>query len=82
MYLKEIQPNEYDKQDFLLSQIALEVCRGRIKDPAKLKLQDFILSFSTEEQTKEEILDKDEKMQRSKKAWGAALGIDLTKGKK
>lgn len=58
------------KQDIYLAQIAAEVRRGWVKDPKKVRAQDFLLREETND-------DRKNRMQKSKSAWLTAVGIKL-----
>lgn len=61
---------DFNRQDFYLAQIAMEICRGQVKNPKKLKLQDFILNFQPKKNKFSE-----EQMMRSKRFWLGASGV-------
>jgi len=56
------------REDYYLAQIAAEIRRGVVKTPASVKLEHFLLAFSTR---KEHITDTDKVKQQaaSSKAW-------------
>lgn len=61
--------NVPDRKDYLLANIAAEVCRTRVKRPASVKVQDFILKFSNAAHK------KPPSTEASKAFWFAAVGV-------
>lgn len=53
-----------------LAEIASQIAKNRVKDPAKIKRELFILKVVTTGEM--------ERMHQSKSAWGAATGVNLT----
>lgn len=66
----EVEQERVSKQDFLLSQIAAEIRRGMVKDPKKVKVEDFFVRYVATKSDKE-----NQRAKRSKSAWLAAAGI-------
>lgn len=63
------------RQDYYLAQIALEVCRGRVKDPSKVRLEDFLLRHAT---TLEEVdkVDTSKMTEEEKKAYRKKISAE------
>lgn len=78
-FLQERQ--QPSKTEYYLMRIAMEVQRVLSKDPKKIKLNDFKLSFDVkDEDPKERKRKQRQKMEQSKAAWLGSVGIK--KGKK
>lgn len=82
-WLLFIQQEEHrtTKVDHYLAQIAAEVRRTNVKNPSKVKLQDFLLKFKQAEPpvsrpSKEKVVGKPE---GSKHIWASILKVDVTK---
>lgn len=59
------------RQDYYLAQIAAEVCRSRIKDPSKVKLDDFLLRYNDKEEAPR--VDTSKMTEAEKKAYRKKL---------
>ena len=68
IYLRDIEPNEFHREDWYAAQIAQEVCRTRVKKPSTIKTDRFILKFGG---VQEEAMPAtpEERMKKSKQAW-------------
>ena len=76
VYLSLKQQEEFQtiqKQDYYNAQIAAEIRRGYVKNPEKVKIEDFILKFEFKEEKKE--IDWKQKMQQSKRYWMSTSGF-------
>lgn len=61
--------NDPEKNEFYLMQIASEVRRVLSKNPNKIKLEDFKIKFASK------VTEVQDRMQKSKQAWMAALSM-------
>lgn len=61
--------NNHDKKDFALAQIAAEVRRVLHKNPQRVKVKDFLVTYDTPP-TKQ---DREKRMQESKSFWLALV---------
>jgi len=64
---------EFNRQDFYLAQIAAEIERGQVRNPALVTIQRKILKFSSKTLPK----DLEDKIQASKNFW-----VGITRNKK
>lgn len=74
------------KECLYFAQMAAEIRRSYLvpKDAQKIKLDDFILKFSDRKKASSEPISEEERkgrVQKSKRAWAGALGVDLSKKK-
>lgn len=72
-YFQE-EDEETKKEHYYLAQIAFEIRRGWVKDPKKVKFEDFLWRTDPSPLEKEE-LSPESYMERSKSHWRALLGI-------
>lgn len=72
VFLKE-EEQRTTKIERYLARIAAEVRRGLVEHPKQVSEDDFIIRYISE--------DAQERMERSKAAWFAVLGIDPNKKK-
>ncbi len=65
-----------------LAQIALEIARANVKEPNKLKLENFLLKFEKATPAEKEVSDEVYEAQvASKKAfWGVRVGVIIPPG--
>ena len=84
---REKQINSFKPEHYYLAQIALEIFRGRLKNPRKAKLEQFLLSFNLRSETpkleqlseEEEQFEREKKLVQSKNHWFGLVGM-FTKG--
>lgn len=73
----EREPNQFNKQDYYLAQIAAEIVRPRVKNPERLGLDDYLIRFESRKQDAKPRemteAEKQEHIERSKAAWAAFL---------
>ena len=69
----ELEWVERKAEHFYLAQIALEVCRGRMKNPSSAKLEHFLLDFKLGDESKSRSLEQSE--EEMEKNLQACLGI-------
>lgn len=74
VYLEQ-QLNTHDKLDHYLAQIAAEVRRGWVKNPRKVKNEDFLIEFTRKSEKSDAPATEDEKQKylAESKAFFAAL---------
>lgn len=73
MYLKleaKRKRDTHEKQEYYLAQIAAVIQKNRAKEPAKVKLEDYLLTFPEPKEEPPEC-----RAAKSKTAWLAAAGL-------
>jgi hypothetical protein len=65
------------KTEWYLANIATEIRRSYVKKPGSVKLKNFLLKFTKQDSVSSSRLTPEERLARSKAAWGAALGMKL-----
>ena len=78
IYLTE-EPNHFHREDFYLAQIARNIDRMFSKHPQKFKTKHYLLKFVPSRESKP-IEDPKKRMDTSKMAWGALVGIKIPGG--
>lgn len=74
-----MEVNEFHRMDYFLAQIAWMILMVNSKDPDKIEFDPFLLKFiSGEEEEERKVLSAEERMLRSQRAWGMALGVQIT----
>jgi hypothetical protein len=63
---------QHGKADHYMAQIAAEIRRANVKNPGRVKIQDFLFQWR-------EVTAAERKSEASKKAWTSALKINLQK---
>ncbi len=66
------EEKRHTKSDHYMAQIAAEIRRSNVKNPGRIKIQDFLFKWR-------EASAVDSKAETSKKAWASALKINLQK---
>uniref|UniRef100_A0A6M3K254 Uncharacterized protein n=1 Tax=viral metagenome TaxID=1070528 RepID=A0A6M3K254_9ZZZZ len=84
-YLKT-DANRFKAEYVYLAQIAAEIRRTAVKDPKRVRVDDFVLTFTSKDdkktvQSNEEIRDRDAAAKRSKAHWLSMLGLSKKKDK-
>lgn len=69
----EMSVNDFHREDYFSAQIAFTYLLANVKDPDKLKFEDFLLQFI--DPAEKEKVDKEQRMQTSMRAWGAHFGM-------
>lgn len=78
-YLLQEEEHAFNRTDHYLAQIACEIVRGRVKDPSKVKPDQFMLKFVRQTPKAKRGARKDPKtrLKESKAAWGIAAMMPL-----
>ncbi len=69
-----VQWDRPDRTDGYLMQVAAEVRRGHVKNPRKVKLEDFRLKYDGGSSRKKPAMTKEQATAMSKAVWMARLG--------
>jgi len=66
------EDRQHAKSDHYMAQIAAEIRRANVKNPGRIKVQDFLFKWR-------EVTAVESKSEASKKTWASALKINLQK---
>lgn len=76
----EMEVNAFHREDYYLAQIAAEMRRSFVKNPKKVKLDDFLLKFKNKVIRKG--MTKEERTKIAKSFWGALTSLSFAPKKK
>jgi hypothetical protein len=71
---KEEEFESHEKVEYYYACILAEIRRSFVKEPRKVKWENFLLKFDLKSPKEKPKLDWETKMVKSKAAWGAILG--------
>jgi len=78
-YLDDEEGNRIRKEDYYLANIAAEVRRSYVKNPAKVKLESFLMKFKGKDVSKRPKMTRKERTKRAKSFWGTLLKSPVRK---
>jgi len=78
-YLDDEELNGFHREDYYLANIAAEVRRSFVKDPAKIKMESFLIKFKKGAKLKRPKKTKEEKIRESKAFWMSLAGMPKRK---
>ena len=76
----DAEVNGFHREDYYMAQIAAEVRRGHVKNPKKVKVEDMVLKFTTNEKCKQK-KQKKSNILASKNFWLTSLGLENEHGR-
>jgi len=69
--------NAFHREDYFLAQIAAEIRRSFVKNPKKVKLDDFLLKFKDKTKTARKKMTKEERTKIAKSFWSALTSLSF-----
>jgi hypothetical protein len=81
-WIRQEEDREMDRPsrtDWYLMQIAMEVCRGRVKEPRRVRLKDMLLKFTRPEDKPP--MTREQATEMAKARWFGMLKVKGEQGK-
>jgi len=73
VYLEDEETNRVHREDYYLANIAAEIRRSYVKDPAKVRLESFLMKFTKKDESEKPKMTKKERTKRAKTFWMTLL---------
>jgi len=74
-YLDDEEINGFCREDYYLANIAAEIRRSYVKEPMRVKLEDFLMKFRSDSKLRKpkKKMNIEERTKKAKAFWGALL---------